>query len=120
MSDEVVAVPNTFANLESVTARITWLCSNLDAYFQDFISKTAANDRLGVAIAAVRIAQLSSAIKTEYKTAAEVLVDSKTEMDIVNKAARLVVNQIVANAQECADMSKREAGTPAEADRSKN
>ncbi len=68
--------------------------STYDAFFQDFMEKGLANDALGSAIAAARIAQLSSYCMAEFHAMAELLVDGNTAIRACNEAAMAVIAMV--------------------------
>ncbi len=81
--------------------RIRFLASSLDAFFQEFLEKAREGDRLGTMVAAARIAQLGTAIGEEYEANTNALCDSPTESRVADQAAKLVLDMVNRNADEC-------------------
>lgn len=64
--------------------------STTDALLQEWLEKGEANDRLGAAIASVRLAQLSLMMMNYFKEVGENFLQGETEVKAAQQAVRLM------------------------------
>ena len=89
---------------KAVDKRVRYLASMGSAFLTDFLAKTKANDRLGILIAAARLAQFGACVEEEYLYICNNLIDGPTETKAANQAAAKVVEMVNKNGDECASV----------------
>lgn len=92
-------VKKILINEEVTVKRVEFFASTLDAFFQDFLEKSKANDRLGSIVACARLAQLAHGMYEEYAANTAAIIDSDTEVKVAQQACTLVGKMMDDNAR---------------------
>jgi hypothetical protein len=71
-------------------AKVELWASTLDALLQEMVAKTKANDTLGAAVAAARLAQYGTMCDQYFRAIAEGLAASETDLKALNQGMRLI------------------------------
>ena len=83
----------------AATHRVQFWASTVDAFLQDFLAKAKANDRLGLIVAASRLAQLGAAMAQEYMASVNEFCESSTELKVAQQQCSMVVKMVNDNGE---------------------
>lgn len=103
--------------------RTRFWASTADAFLQDFLAKAKANDRLGLIVAAARLAQLANSMEQEYTASVHEFIESSTECKVAQQQCTMVVKMVNTNGEQCIAMRAGEKAlepTEEKLDNSKN
>lgn len=101
------------------TRLIEVFASTADALLQDWLDKGKANDRLGMALTSVKVAQLGLMLTNYFKAVGEDLLDGNTEVKAAQQAV-VQLDTMVRRALAAAGVAGYGDVTPAESDTSLN